>query len=333
MYSGGEYDMNSQKIGKLVVVIITLLVLTFLGALYFSSRNPDISFIGVVSGLSSFFVAILTALYVYTTSKQIEVATAQLEEMKQERAMQEQPLLILRDDQFEIERPRFFYTPPEDEYSFQSRYNFSAKVYNCSNYPAVSTDVSAEIQVEKDGTVRTLKTVTRRLNVVGPNDEVQFAVSFAGDEMTNLFEALRGSQAKALPKIKTTITYKNLCGGFFKSEQIDYIAPRNTDSETLILWHSRIHGAYIEKKDQIAKLKKISKDEKWDKIFEAVENSFDSSLGDKESIIAKCIEIPQASSLSSITRQQFDDETQSHRFSHYIHRASNCIEESKNEHK
>ena len=69
---------------------------------YVRIKIDGVDFIGALSGVSSFFVAVLTALYVYTTSKQIDVANKQLMEMKEVRVTNEQPLIMLKIDRFEI---------------------------------------------------------------------------------------------------------------------------------------------------------------------------------------------------------------------------------------
>lgn len=323
--------MNSKRIKVVVFTIIIILFVVFVGALIFSLKDPTINFFSTVSGLSSFFVALLTALYVYTTSKQIEVANEQLEEMRQERAMHEQPLLVLIDDQFQIERPRFFYSPPEDEYSFLSRYEFSGNVYNCSSYPAVGADISAEILVKKDDRLYALKTVTRRLNIIQPNEKALFSVGFSGDDVTQLFESLRNSHADLLPRIRTTILYRNLCGGYFESIKYEYIVPFEDDIETLILWHSRIHSAYIEEQEHISILEKMPHNTEWNTHFNSVKDVFNSSLGDRDNIDLECIEIPEKFSLNSISKQQFDEKTKNHHFSHFVHKAADC--KAKDEHR
>lgn len=325
--------MNSKKIGVIVSAIIVLLFAVFSGALYFSLKHPSINFVSIISGLSSFFVAILTALYVYTTSKQIEVANEQLEEMRQERAMQEQPLLTLVDDKFQIERPRFFYTPPEDEYCFLSRYKFSGNIYNCSSYPAIAADISAEILIPKDEEICILETISRRLNVIRPNEKASFFLSFSDDNATQLFESLRNARTDLLPRVRITILYRNLCGGYFESKKYEYIAPLDDDVETLILWHSRIHSAYIEEKDHISKLQQMSHNAAWKADFDSIKDVFNNSLGDRQNIKLKCIEIPEKFSLNNLSKQEFDETTKNHHFPHYVHRTNVCERKIPNKNK
>lgn len=319
--------MNSKKTGIIVTLSIVILFITFFVVLGLSivSKDADTDFIQIISGLSSFFVAILTSIYVYTTSKQIDVANAQLEEMKQERAMHEQPLLAIAKYQFEIERPNFFYTPPTDEYSFLSKYKFSASIQNCSNFSAIAVDIDVVVEIPGKETYYILKTVTKRINIIEPQAEKTFSLDFVGDKTTKLFSALREPHASLLPQIAIIITYKNLCGGFFKTESKMHVIPTDENYQVQILWHSRINSVYIEEAERIEQLQNSAHDEKWEKIFNDIKLKFDSSLGGQDSLLLKCLEIPESFSLTVLTKEEYEAEVKEHHFPHYVHKSPDCI--------
>lgn len=319
--------MKPKKIYTLVYIIIILLFLVFASVWYISKNsNGEIVFISTIAGISSFFVAVLTALNLYITTNQIDVANKQLEEMKLDRALQEQPLITAVDETFVIERPRFFYSPPEDNYSFQSRYYFSAKLNNSSNYSALMVDVTAELEVERDNEKYYLKTITRRNNVITSNDSIDFEIGFSGDEPTWLFDSLREANANKLPKIRTLITYQNLCGGYFKVESWSILAPEIYAEETLRLWHSKINSAQIEHKEAIKALQNIMDNENWKALFTQVKDTFDDTLGEQPKLNIKCINIPDKFLLSPITKAEFDKEVSKHSYSRFIHKECNCQE-------
>lgn len=305
-------------------IVIGLLIVTFAGTWYISSQNPKIDFITYIAGISSFFVAILTALNVYTTSSQIEVANKQLEEMKYDRAMSEQPLLTVEKLKFSIEKPRFFYTPPADEYSFQSRYIVTGELKNCSNHPACSVDATVELEVKHQKEVFVLPTVSRRINVIAPGDSHQVSFQFSGDEITWLFDALRSSHAQELPTIHYEVTYGNLCGGFFQLEGQAILAPKEDLIEIIRQWHSRINAAYVEEKESISHLRAIKGTEEWEKAFETIKCDFSSSLADGSEVEVDCLEIPEKCNICSITAEQYKEKKEKYQYSHFVHRAANC---------
>ena len=137
----------------------------------------------------------------------------QLEQMQKDQRMSEQPILDLTKLKFEIERPSFYYTPPEDKYSFLSRYRFSMQIHNVSNYPALFVDISAELLVEENEKQLCLGATSRRLNLIAANavsDSV--GIMFAGDESNRIMSALRSYATSGLPKVELTICYKSLSG-------------------------------------------------------------------------------------------------------------------------
>lgn len=319
-----EY-IKLSKINKLVFIIVLVLIISFIAVFFASIKNDSISFIETVSGISSFFVAILTAIYVYTTSRQIDVANKQLIEMQQERTLKEQPLLTSINNNFYIERPSFFYSPPENKFSFQSRYYFRAKVQNVSSYPAVAVDVDAEIEANKNGKISVLKAANSRLNIISPNSTVEFDIMFCNDNIMQLFESLRERDADLLPKLNVSITYRNLCGGFFKVSQSMYLTNTTKYEDVLRMWHSKISSAYIEEKERINELKRISSNEKYKELFEKIKNEFDSNLGDDKQITLECIDLPESFSLNVISKEEFESEIEKHYYGRYVHNTANCL--------
>ena len=318
--------MKLSKINRIVFGIIGILLLSFIGILYISSKDENMDFINTVSGISSFFVAILTGIYVYTTSRQIEVANEQLSEMKKDRCLREQPLITIDDCVFQIERPRFFYTPPEDEFSFQSRYIFKVKVKNVSSYLAVNIDSDAEILVNKKDAQMVLKTVNKRINIIPAGECIKISIMFSGDEITQLYESLREREARLLPKLNLTFVYKNLCGGFFKTRYSMYLVVKENDIELLKMWHTKINAAYVEEKERLLRLKKIYNSAHYDVEFDKIKNDFDGKLGNEHEISLECIEIPEMFSLQSISKDTFNKEVESHTYGRFIHRSADCCD-------
>ncbi len=310
-------------------VVIGVLTATFVILWRLSTSNPAVDFITCIAGISTFFVAILTALNVYITSSQIEVANKQLEEMKYERSMREQPLLLLENLKFKIEKPRFFYTPPEDNYSFQSRYFVTTDIKNCSNYPCISVDATAELKVIHDKTPFRLSTVYKRISTIAPGATCSVDFLFSGDEITWLFDSLRERQTQNLPKINYEITYKNLNGGIFQLNGQAILVPTEDSLDIIRQWHGRINAAYIEEQESIAFLKAKKGTKEWDKTFEKIKQQFSSSITDCSDVGIECLEIPEECSVSTLTVEQYNEKRNNYQYAHYVHRAANCVKDGK----
>lgn len=128
-------------------IILGGIIAVFFICLIYSFIDRDFDFITYIAGLSSFFVALLTVVYVYTTNEQLKMMNKQLKQMEKEQKQQQQPFPHISKVELEIEKPRFFYTPPANEYSCQSRYRIIANIDNLTSEPAVLLDVVATIDI------------------------------------------------------------------------------------------------------------------------------------------------------------------------------------------
>lgn len=314
--------MGAKKINKILIAVAVVLGMAFIGCFVYSLYNPLFSFINTLSAVSSFFVAVLTVIYVYTTSKQMDFMKQQLEQMQKGQRMSEQPILDLAELKFEIERPRFYYTPPEDRYSFLSRHLFCIKIHNVSNYPALFVDISAKLLVEENGQQLCLEATSKRLNLVAANavsDSVD--IMFTGDESNKIMFALRSYSTSGLPKVQLTICYKSLSGASYLLKHtywLDVSEESKQDIEILKNWHSSMTSAPIEEKETLNLLKKEKNEKKWDMLFDSTKERFDKKLtGD--SMLAICLnEIPQKFSLKSISDDEFAQETALHQYERYV---------------
>ena len=107
--------------------------------------------VNIVLSILSFVLAaisvITVAINLMQNRKLLEANAKQLEEMREEHNLSSQPVLVLEDGNFFLERPRLFYTPPEDSYDFISRYHYKTILKNISQVTAICIDVSAELIV------------------------------------------------------------------------------------------------------------------------------------------------------------------------------------------
>ena len=226
--------------------------------------------------------------------------------------MSEQPVLDVIDLKFEIERPCFYHSP--EGYSFQSRYFFTLKINNVSSYPAIFSDVSAELIINQGKTELVLGAVSRRLNVIAANTTSDMInIIFAGDTSGRILSALRSLTTSSLPKLKLVVTYKSLSGASYALEHMYLLDIReDSDEQGTILknWHTTITAAPVEEKEAIEILRKIPSGEKQDELFELAKKAFDAKLSGGTSLGVAMIEVPQKFALKSITDEQFNEITE-----------------------
>ncbi len=314
--------MESKKINRILIVVSVVLTVAFGGCLFFSLRNPRFNFVNTISSISSFFVAILTIIYVYTTSKQMDFMKQQLAQMQQDQRTREQPILDLEPVEFKIERPKFYYSPPIDEYSYLARHFFSVRINNVSNYPAVFVDISAQLVISENECELCLDTTSRRINIISSNSiSKEIKVMFAHDSQHKMMSALRSDLTSNLPKLKISILYKSLSGANYlltHTYWIDIAEDDEQSFEILKSWHTALVSAPIEEKEMLEQLKKILDEETQNSLFYIAREAFDKKLIGADALRLHMVEIPQAFSLKTISDDEFNLEIESHQYGHYV---------------
>ena len=319
--------MKFRNLKIWINVIILLTILAVLGLTIASICKNDLDILNAISSISSFFVAILTALYVITTSKQIDVANKQLEEMKMERITKEQPLLSLVEEKFTIESPNFYYAPPDKKYSIQSRYNYKLKLKNDSNSSAVLMDLEAELLLNLDGKVHKVSACNKRINTLAAGaktKEINFL--FVNDNEVEVFSTLRDIRADRLPILKISLLYKNLNGGCFKIQSYATLIPPKKNKEVLRAWQKIILSAKSDSKEIVQVMEKMNPhDDKRNKIFKDIRTLIKNEIGDNNEIEINIKPIDELYSIGLIDKEDYEKEIATHGYPHFIYKGINCI--------
>lgn len=241
----------------------------------------------------------------------MHVMELQLEEMKTEHLLKNQPILVLNQPVFRIETPKFFYFPPQNRFSFQARYFFDATLVNASDDPGITVCVLARIIIPKKEKPIAIRTFTERFSISSSKDrpnKVHFL--FVGDFNGELFDALR---EKETIKIETEIYYKNTLGACFFSKNTYRFNTMSFDTwsrndfdknnkdklsdpwNTIREWHTAIVQAPIKYKENLNRLKDIVRDKKqrkeYESAFEEVRMDFISMYTEKKIWYADCMRI------------------------------------------
>ena len=320
--------MGTKKINGILIAVALALAVAFVGCLVYSFFNSDFNFVDTISAVSSFFVAILTVITVYTTSKQMDFMKQQLDQMRDEQRLSEQPVLDIIMKRFKIERPRFYRSPLG--YSFQTRYFFFLQINNLSAFPAIFADVSAELIVEKGKEEMVFGAVSSRINVIAANTtSEEIHIMFATDKSCEILSALRSISTSTLPKLRLVITYKSLSGANYVLEHT-YLLDIREDAEEqnniLKNWHTSISSAPIEEKETLETLKRLESEENRDEVFRLTQKIFDEKLMDGEELIVDMVEIPQKFSIKCVTDEVFTEIMENHQYGRYVgNRTRECV--------
>lgn len=289
--------------------------------------------VNIVLSILSFVLAAISVITVIINLNQnqklLEANAEQLEEMREEHRLSSQPVLVLEDGKFFLERPRLFYTPPEDSYDFISRYCYKTILKNISQVTAICIDISAELIVNREHQELRLRTASVRQNVLPPDGEKtsDINIRFSGDNKAYLYESLRATYAKELPRLKVKVVYKNTCGGYFMQESLYMLVPHDEEGVSIRNWHTNIISAPVEGKDVLSTLRRIPKGEDWEKLFALAKENFDSHLADpnKDQINIKLREIPEKYNFRAIGKTEYEKEISEHGYSKFVYKNPECI--------
>lgn len=287
--------------------------------------------VNIVLSILSFVLALISVVTVVITLKQnkkfLESNEHQLKEMREEHQLSVQPILVLENESFYINRPKLYYTPPQDSYDFISIYRYEATLKNVSSATAICIDITAELIVQKDGGELRLGTITERYNILPANEESEtITILFHGDSQSYLYEALREQAANQLPKIKIKITYRNTCGGYFLYEKNSILVPNEKDSDVIRTWHTSIIGAPTEAKEAIDAMKKASQNKEWERVFNASQKVFDMQLRyqEKKDLLIGFREIPEKYRFCNLTKEEYEEMASKYAYPHFVHKMADC---------
>ncbi|MEE0110065.1 MAG: hypothetical protein UEP57_04135 [Oscillospiraceae bacterium] len=316
-------DTNGIRIG--VVIFTVALIVSLLVVAYISQKNPNTDFITTISGIGTFATALLTALYVYTTTQQISIANNQLAEMKHDRITQEQPLVVVDCEKFNVNPPKMYYSPPENEYSFCSQYYYEAEIKNESSFAAISVDVTSEMLIKTDEGKKVLHSSSKRIKTLSAGQQIKIGFLFLDEGKYSVYTALRQMKTKELPTVKTTIIYKNLCGAYFKVNSYSSVFPSKEDTQQLIAWHTSITTATTASKEIIGRMLTLPlNDPDRKKMFNNMKEAFDNSFENDVVLSIDCEEEPLGFEIVVISKEEFEEILSKHGYARRIRGFDDC---------
>jgi hypothetical protein len=284
---------TSKVIKNTAVIISCVLVLTVLicaGNYFFV--NPEFDLFSSLSGLAALAVAFLTVAYVVTTSQQLSVMNQQLIEIRKSRELVDQPLPFIKIINPAIIKPRFYYTPPREEYTWQSLYKFEYQLSNISNYPAVNICVYPSLILGNEANVLSLNGYGHFFEII-KQEATEKKLFFSDDLDGRLIKEIVESKR---PKLIVRILFKNILGACFACEHhfnIILAHPKDYDNfeeikaKRVILrkWYKNIVEFSKIFKNELINVNKLTpyESQEWTEQFEKMKKRFEElNPGDEE---------------------------------------------------
>lgn len=266
-----------QKVLKCMprVISILLSILSFIGicvlVVYYilAKTSVDTEEIALISSL---VIVLLTSLYVMTTIDQTSSMVKQLDEMRCDRKMQQQPLLMPKVDKFIIDAPRLFFTPPNKEYKFATRCRADIKIEKLSTIPVINVQVRCTLYTEKNG----MKQV--EWESCNAFDTIENSIESAKDMLLQVphpddfFNAIRSSST---PFLDVEVIYNNIMGAHFMVVKKFALYQSSDDNESITNWHSDLVCFETKEKENITHLYRLLEDGKdTDDLFNSLKDKY-----------------------------------------------------------
>ncbi len=302
----------SKNIRKWILIgLFALILILGIFSVIYSAINPDNDLMTYISGSATFVIALLTILYVYVTSGQLDVMSAQLNEMRVERQVQSQPLPWIKKVVLEIEKPRLFYTPPDNSHVVLSRCYVKVELINAGTSPAVCVDVSANIRIRKGEEDVNLSSTSLNIPALErgqgwphrKNQKDWFLFTEEGDKLIN---SLLSGKVLEYPLITLKATYKNILGGCFvacyeyrifpvlvekdvsvESAENESVEEKIEVNGILTNWLSVVSTFKIKYRAELQELVQLKekKSDKWDELFDKTKKRVAESVPEEDLVL------------------------------------------------
>jgi hypothetical protein len=263
---------------------IAILVTLAVGIIAFFVLLPPelITVINFVSYASSLSTIIMVLVYLFTTSRQLNIMRNQLDEMQFSRNVEVQPLPYPEEAKANLELPRYYTSPATrfEKMALLCRIHFNFKATNIGNGPAVAVDFIPKLVAcaspwgftRQKETITLVETVGRRVECISLREGDSKETSFMFlDREHRIVEAILERRDVALSCI---VTYKNALGMAFKEEISFWIdVPWEKEMETTKLCLKTAKTAEIDFAEQIREfesLKKYGREKEASKILDQV---------------------------------------------------------------
>lgn len=264
--------------------------------------------VSLIICILSFVLALVSVITVIVSlkqnAKQIKFNKEQLEEMRKEHQLSMQPVLMLENPVFKIERPRPFYSPPEKEFSIQSRYYFYTDIRNVTKAVATFVNAEAKLLVVKPEKKLQKRSAAIRANILTGEGVTNLHFMFVDDEGELVYNALREANSRLMPRVEVTLYYKNTSGGCFKTSSIYTVVLDENNESTIKEWHTFLDSAGTRYKEELDQMKREG--DLQGTHYDSIKDKMNRVLGDVRTIDVKCFEGIEEYMYSSISQEEYE---------------------------
>jgi hypothetical protein len=234
----GRKNMKISRKKLHIAIFISLLLL--LALICLEVWYPTLPLINILNGISTVVVACFTCIYALITYGQFENMNLQLDEMKLERFLQNQPVLSVdKNISVSIKKPYLYANPLEQTFEYVSKCRIAYQVGNFSTNSAICVDMITRL-VFQDGTE--IKSRADRIDVLGANQSFITTMIYpdSGLQLGKILNALIEDRLK----LRVAVLYRTIMGGYFSAQSSYLIMPKNKEViEALREWADDIMNA------------------------------------------------------------------------------------------
>lgn len=220
----------------------------------------------------SLVIALLTALYVMTTIDQTSSMVNQLDEMKLDRKMQQQPLIIPSLESLKVDAPRLFFSPPEDKYSFAIRCNTNIKLENYSSIPVVNVKVKSILYTLKGNERQVESECCEAFDAIGNTIVTANNMLLQVNHPNDMFNTIR---SQSTPFLDVVVLYDNPMGAHFLVAKQFALYQKDEDNDCIIKWHSDLISFETKEKESLRQLYRLKQEHRdTDYLFESLKAKY-----------------------------------------------------------
>ena len=285
----------------------------------------EISFvINSILCVLSFVLAAISVITVIVSLKQngklIKMSSEQLDEMRKEHELSIQPVLAFLNPTFVVEKPKLFFSPPEDEYLITSRYRFEIDVENISSVVAINIVCTGTALTHDEKCVCSMNSTSKRINILGDSIK-NLGFMFLEQKRGIVFNSLREENVQLYPQGKLEVVFRNTSGGAFRMEKRYVIYPSEEQLNKIKTWHSIVASSEVDYKDELKTLRK----KKNSNLFSRLQEEVDKKAGSEKEVIMECVEMEDYFIYESIPVEEYNRIVKECHFPRFVGRGERCI--------
>ena len=264
--------------------------------------------VNIILCVLSFVLAAISVITVIVTLKQngkmIQATNDQISEMKKEHELSLQPIIEFTHPVFIIEKPRLFYSPPEDDYSIQSRFRFVVEVKNLSSAIAVNYICSSVAIVDNGHEGYTIDSSSERINLLADiSKKIDFM--FLEEKSDGIYDSLREGKTMRLPQCEMEAVFRNTTGGAFRMRRRFVINPQMGIMEKIKEWHSFLLSAKSEYKEELRTLSLSHGKNR--ELFRKLQDKIKEKGGAEIEISIDCVELDDYFDFEPISTEEYTE--------------------------